>query len=93
VTVQHADEGWAHYANRWQVLTPDGEVLATRALRHPHVGEQPFTRGLTGVRVPAELDRVRIRAGDSVHGFGGAELTIPLERERKSHDEEREKKR
>ena len=54
VTVQHADEGWDHYADRWEVLTPDGELLATRVLAHPHVGEQPFTRGLSGVAVPGE---------------------------------------
>ena len=80
VTVRHADEGWNHYVTRWQVLTPDGAVLATRVLRHPHVEEQPFTRGLTGVHVPAEVDRVRIRAVDSVHGLGGEEVTVTLER-------------
>ena len=44
VTVRHADEGWDHYADRWDVIGPDGAVLATRVLLHPHVGEQPFTR-------------------------------------------------
>ena len=24
VTVAHADEGWDHYANRWDVVAPDG---------------------------------------------------------------------
>jgi hypothetical protein len=80
VTVRHADEGWEHYADRWEVLSPDGELLATRVLRHPHVDEQPFTRALGPVAIPPELDRVRILAGDSVHGLGGAEITIPLER-------------
>ena len=80
VTVRHADEGWAHYANAWQVLTADGEVLATRTLRHPHVDEQPFTRSLGPVTIPLEIDRVRIRARDSVHEWGGAELVVPLDR-------------
>jgi hypothetical protein len=80
VTVRHADEGWKHYADAWQVLAPDGTVLATRVLRHPHVAEQPFTRGMRGVRVPAGLDRVRIRARDSVHGLGGHEVEVTLER-------------
>ena len=44
VTVRHADEGWDHYADGWDVVGPDGKVLATRKLWHPHVGEQPFTR-------------------------------------------------
>lgn len=80
VTVRHADEGWKHYADAWQVLAPDGTVLATRVLRHPHVAEQPFTRGLRGVRVPPGVDRVRIRARDSVHGLGGREVEVALER-------------
>ena len=81
VTVRHADEGWKHYADRWEVLSPEGELIATRVLRHPHVGEQPFTRMLAKVKVPASLTHVRIRARDSVHGSGGAEVEIPLPRE------------
>jgi hypothetical protein len=78
VTVRHADEGWDHYANAFEVLAPDGSVLATRVLRHPHVDEQPFTRELRGVALPPTLDRVRIRARDSVHGFGGREVVVSL---------------
>lgn len=80
VTVRHADTGWDHYANAWQVVAPDGRVLATRVLRHPHVGEQPFTRDLRDVELPAEVERVTIRARDSVHGLGGREVEIELER-------------
>jgi hypothetical protein len=77
-TVQHADEGWEHYANRWDVLAPDGTVLGTRELAHPHVDEQPFTRSLTGVAIPEEVDRITVRAHDSVHGFGGAEASAAV---------------
>ena len=24
VTVRHGDQGWKHYANRWEVLSPNG---------------------------------------------------------------------
>ena len=80
VTVRHTDEGWEHYADRWQVLTESGEILATRVLRHPHVNEQPFTRDLPGVKVPGEIRRVRIRAHDSVHEDGGTEVVVELSR-------------
>jgi hypothetical protein len=80
VTVRHADEGWEHYADRWEVLSPAGELLAVRVLQHPHVDEQPFTRSLEGVQIPAGVDRVRIRAHDSKHGLGGAEVTVALPR-------------
>ncbi len=80
VTVAHADEGWDHYADKWEVLAPDGSLLGTRVLLHPHVGEQPFTRSLGGIAIPAGIDRVILRAHDSVHGLGGAEVTVELMR-------------
>jgi len=80
VTVRHADEGWSHYADRWEVLGPDGRVLATRILLHPHENEQPFTRSLTGVVVPAGVHRVTVRAHDKVHGQGGREVSVELPR-------------
>ncbi len=70
VTLHHADEGWDHYADLWQIETPDGQVLGERVLAHPHVNEQPFTRSLSGVRIPDTLDQVIVRARDSVHGYG-----------------------
>jgi hypothetical protein len=78
VTVRHADEGWDHYADRWEVVAPDGTVLGVRELAHPHVTEQPFTRSLGGVAVPDGVGRVTVRARDSVHGYGGAERSLEL---------------
>jgi hypothetical protein len=80
VTVRHADEGWDHYADRWEVLAPDGTLLGARTLHHPHVEEQPFTRSMRGLEIPQDVARVRIRAHDSVHGFGGAEATVEVPR-------------
>ncbi len=79
VTVRHADEGWEHFANRWEVLSLDGAVLETRVLAHPHVNEQPFTRSLSGVKLPAGTKEVRIRAHDNVHKHGGTDLIVNLE--------------
>ncbi len=80
VRVRHADEGWSHYADRWEVVTTDGRVLATRVLAHPHVDEQPFTRSLPPVAIPPEIRSVVIRAHDSMHGLGGRELRVELPR-------------
>lgn len=77
-TVRHADEGWEHYADRWEVLGLDRAILATRVLAHPHVDEQPFTRSLSGVKLSKDLASVIVRAHDSVHGYGGAEVTVSL---------------
>jgi len=81
VTVEHADEGWDHYADAWEVVAPDGTVLGTRTLLHPHETEQPFTRSLSGVVIPADIPEVTIRARDKVHGYGGREMTVAVPRE------------
>lgn len=78
VTVQHADTGWDHYADAWEVLGPDGAVIGTRTLLHPHTDEQPFTRSLAGVRIPDDVAAVTVRAHDSLHGHGGQALTVPV---------------
>jgi len=78
VTVRHADAGWDHYADRWEVLTLDGTLLGTRTLYHPHVDEQPFQRELSGVVIPDNIPAVVVRAHDSVHGFSGVTQTVTL---------------
>ncbi len=77
-TLRHADTGFEHYADRFEVLAPDGSVLGVRRLLHPHVQEQPFTRSLRGVRIPAGVGRVLVRAHDSVHGYGGRAVVVPV---------------
>ena len=78
VTVRHADEGWDHYADRWEVLTLDGILLGTRTLYHPHVDEQPFTRELSGVVIPEGISQVVVQAHDSKHGMVGGARTVDL---------------
>ena len=78
VTLRHTDIGWDHYADRWEVLAPDGTTLGTRVLAHPHVDEQPFTRSLSGVKIPKDVKKVEIRGHDSVHAFGGKTMVVDL---------------
>ncbi|MEE9332906.1 MAG: hypothetical protein V3U65_02340 [Granulosicoccaceae bacterium] len=76
-TVRHDDAGWEHYANRWDVLAPDGTVLGSRELAHPHDNEQPFTRSLT-LSIPADITSVTIQANDLTHGLGGKTMTVDI---------------
>lgn len=78
VTVRHDDTGWDHYADRWDILDASGNVLASRILLHPHETEQPFTRSLTGVRLPNGISRITIRAHDKIHGNGQVTHTVDL---------------
>ena len=80
VTVRHADAGWDHYADRWDVVAPGGQVLGTRVLLHPNEIERPFTRSLSGVRIPAAIPAGTLRARDKIHGYGGKEEEVRLAR-------------
>ena len=80
VTLLHGDTGWDHYANRWDVLDEQGNLLGSRTLAHPHVNEQPFTRSLR-VEIPASVTMVTIVASDSVHGDNEKTVTVEVPKE------------
>ena len=85
VTVSHPDTGWEDYADGWDVVLPDGEVIRpdpdspfTRLLLHPHENEQPFTRSQRGIIIPENVTAVTVRAHDLVDGFGGRTVSLDL---------------
>ncbi|MBI3452524.1 MAG: hypothetical protein HY057_06815 [Rhodospirillales bacterium] len=80
VTIRSNDRGWSYYADRFEVLAPDGTVLGVRELLHPHETEQPFTRELSGVRIPDGIDRVTVRARHRPRGYDGATLVVKVPR-------------
>ena len=77
VALLHADTGWEHYANKWEVLDEAGTLLGTRELLHPHVNEQPFTRSLT-LTIPRTIRVITLKGYDLVHEDGGATMTIDV---------------
>lgn len=80
VTLRHADSGWDHYADLWQVVDDETEeVLGERRLAHPHTNEQPFTRSLSRVEIPEGVEVIRIRAKCNQHGYEGKQVRIPLD--------------
>lgn len=78
VTISHPDTGWDHYADGWRVLDMAGTELGMRVLHHPHVDEQPFTRSLTGVVLPAGTTQVQIQARCSRDGWNSHTTTVTL---------------
>ena len=80
VTLRHADSGWDHYADAWRVAAGDGTVLGTRTLYHPHETEQPFTRNLGGVAIPAAMPTVYVEAHDKVHGWSPQRVQVNLDK-------------
>jgi len=76
--IRSDDAGWDAYADRFEVLAPDGRVLGVRELLHPHVDEQPFTRSLPRVEIPAGVAEVRVRAHFRPDGHGGREAVLAV---------------
>ena len=71
VTVASPDIGCESYADWWEAVSEDGELLTRRVLLHAHVEEQPFTRSVGGLHAQPD-DTVIIRAHMSVGGYGGS---------------------
>lgn len=78
VTISHPDTGWDHYADAWRILDMQGNELGVRILAHPHVEEQPFTRSLSGVRIPEGILRVQVQARDKPGGWNSGTTIVDL---------------
>jgi hypothetical protein len=77
VTLRHGDTGWDDYADGWRLLAEDGSVIATRVLAHPHVNEQPFTRSLSGIDLPAGR-AILVESSTNRTGWSGDTLRLPI---------------
>jgi hypothetical protein len=78
VTVSSPYDSPGRYADAFRVMGKDGQVYGERKLLHDHAGEQPFTRDLHRVRIPAAVRSVVIQARDMKHGYGGKTIEVAL---------------
>ena len=70
VEVASPDTGCDQYADWWEVLSEEGQLLYRRVLLHSHVTEQPFVRSGGPVKIDANTV-VYIRAHLNTVGYGG----------------------
>jgi hypothetical protein len=78
VTVSSPYDTSRRYADAFRVSGKDGTVYGERMLLHDHADEQPFTRDLYGVAVPAGVRMVVVQARDSRFGYGGKTVDVVL---------------
>ena len=78
VTIRHTDTGWEDYADSFRIKDSAGNLLGQRDLAHPHVEEQPFTRSLSGVKIPDGVDTVVIESHDTVTGWSANVKSVKL---------------
>lgn len=78
VTISSPYDSPDRYADAWRVRSVEGTVYGVRELVHDHAAEQPFTRSLSGVEIPADVDAVVVEGRDQVNGWGGETLRVEL---------------
>ncbi len=68
VTIESPDTGCDQYADWWEVVDLDGNLVYRRILDHSHVTEQPFTRSGENVEL-AENKEVYVRMHMNNSGY------------------------
>jgi len=69
VEVKSPDTGCDQYANWWEVIDDQGDLIYRRVLLHSHVDEQPFTRSGGPIEIGPEKF-VYVRAHMNKTGYG-----------------------
>jgi hypothetical protein len=70
VGISSPDTGCEQYADWWEVISSEGELIYRRILLHSHVAEQPFVRSGGPVEIEPETE-VILRAHLNPGGYGG----------------------
>jgi hypothetical protein len=78
VTVSSPYDTAQRYADAFRVASLDGKVYGERILLHDHATEQPFTRDLYGVTIPAGIRLVVVQGRDQQYGYGGKIMQVSL---------------
>ncbi len=71
VGVNSPDTGCSQYADWWEVISEDGNLIYRRVLAHSHVNEQPFIRSGGPVTIKKD-QKVYVRVHMNTSGYSNA---------------------
>jgi hypothetical protein len=78
VTLSSPYDTRERYADAFRVSNGKGLNFGERILLHDHQDEQPFTRDLYEVDIPAGVKEVVVQGRDRKFGYGGKTRTVKL---------------
>jgi len=78
VTISSPYDTPQRYSDAFRVTSTSGQPYGERKLLHDHAFEQPFTRDLYGVPIPAGIRTVVVQARDQKYGYGGKTMKVIL---------------
>lgn len=68
-TIESPDTGCDQYADWWEIVDLEGNLIYRRILAHSHVSEQPFTRSGENIDLSADKEvYVRLHMNNSGYG-------------------------
>ncbi len=76
VTIRSPDTGCDQYADWWEVISAQGDLVYRRVPLHSHLNEQPFTRSGGPIRVGPGTE-LTVRGHMSTGGYGPAMRGTP----------------
>jgi hypothetical protein len=71
IEISSPDTGCEQYADWWEVVTAEGDLVYRQVFDGPHLDEQPFTVIQPGVPLESNVPYL-FRAHMHPHGYGGA---------------------
>jgi hypothetical protein len=70
-TISSPDKGCEQYADWWEIIDLEGNLIFRRILAHSHVNEQPFTRSGSNISLESDTE-IFIRVHMNTTGYSFA---------------------
>ncbi len=79
VKIDHKDEGYEHFADRWEIFDQNGKRLTIRIIFSPTTEKETIESYLYGFAVPEGTKKLIFKAHCNKDGWGGKEYVLNLD--------------